>query len=403
MTWSAIYRMMNWYDALRRLSHPGKAYLASRVQGHPRAVEFLDDAIGHQLEEYEDLRGRWTAPRTEEAVERETEELIAPALPKVDGRLREDLLLKELWTNVLDELSHRMLFRATVLVRPWDWDLMLQLGELGETEAETSRRASWLRNTSLIGEEEVMRVMEEGEEWQKRYLLHPMTAAFIRSQFEAQSADAMDQETCLRVGIFLEERREISKDLADWLDAGHYLFECGEFDRSSDLLGYASQWLQVRGKVLHGLSLLERFDDEAVLKQMSEERPGQLLGTTANGWFQLGQVEKAIKYNESALEIQREIGDGRGEGSTLGNLGVAYDSLGQVEKAIEYHEQALEISREIGDRRGEGSDLGNLGNAYRNLGKVEKARGLYEQCLAIAREIKDPRMEQTVLKLLKDL
>ncbi len=53
----------------------------------------------------------------------------------------------------------------------------------------------------------------------------------------------------------------------------------------------------------------------------------------------------------------------KGEGISLGNLGLTYHNLGQVDKAIEYQEQALIISREIGDRRDEGSDLGNLGLA----------------------------------------
>ena len=83
----------------------------------------------------------------------------------------------------------------------------------------------------------------------------------------------------------------------------------------------------------------------------------------------LGELRKAIEYYEQALKIAREIGDRRGEGTSLGNLGNAYTDLGQPVKAIEYYEQALKISREIGDRRGEGASLGNLGNAYYNLGE----------------------------------
>ena len=64
-----------------------------------------------------------------------------------------------------------------------------------------------------------------------------------------------------------------------------------------------------------------------------------------------------------------------------------------MEKAIEYYEQALEISREIGHRRGEGSDLGNLGLAYRDLGQVEKAVDYLKQSLAIFEEIKSPNTE----------
>ena len=67
--------------------------------------------------------------------------------------------------------------------------------------------------------------------------------------------------------------------------------------------------------------------------------------------------------------------------------------MANVETAIQYHKSALEISREIGDRCGEGSDLGNLGIAYLRLGKVEKAIDAFEQGLSIAREIGDRRLE----------
>jgi tetratricopeptide (TPR) repeat protein len=66
--------------------------------------------------------------------------------------------------------------------------------------------------------------------------------------------------------------------------------------------------------------------------------------------------------------------------------------LGEVEKAIGHYEQALVIAREIGDRRGEGSSLANLGVAYASLGETGKAIALLEQALAIGRAIKDPQI-----------
>jgi tetratricopeptide (TPR) repeat protein len=103
-------------------------------------------------------------------------------------------------------------------------------------------------------------------------------------------------------------------------------------------------------------------------------------------------VEEAIAFYTQALEIAREIGDRRGEGTHLSNLGLAYYSLGQVEEAIKYHTQALEIAREIGDRRMEGSVLGSLGMA-RDLGQVEEIIASYTQALEIARQIGDRRRE----------
>ena len=72
---------------------------------------------------------------------------------------------------------------------------------------------------------------------------------------------------------------------------------------------------------------------------------------------------------EQALEIVREIGDRRGEGTALGNLGIAYSALSEPRHAIELYEQQLVIVREIGDRGGEGVALGNLG-MLRRPGRV---------------------------------
>lgn len=85
------------------------------------------------------------------------------------------------------------------------------------------------------------------------------------------------------------------------------------------------------------------------------------------------------------------------EGVNLGNLGRAYQDLGQVERAIKYYEEALEISREIKDRMGEGADLGNLGIAYQALGQVERARKAFKETIACCQALLEetPNLYQT--------
>jgi tetratricopeptide (TPR) repeat protein len=85
----------------------------------------------------------------------------------------------------------------------------------------------------------------------------------------------------------------------------------------------------------------------------------------------LGEYQRAIDFQQQSLEIQREIGNRRGEAVSLGNLGSTYQLLGEHQRAINFHKQSLEIKREIGNRRGEADSLFNQALA---LAKYEPRR-----------------------------
>src|SRR5262249_40754725 len=151
-----------------------------------------------------------------------------------------------------------------------------------------------------------------------------------------------------RVGEFLAAAAKDSPWIETVLEAGHHLFQAGQYDRACELLGSASEWLRNRGHVRQGLQILLPFLDDAVQRSMARKLLGRFLGTIGLAYYFLAQVKTAIGFYEQRLAIAREIGDRRGEGATLGNLGLAHADLGQVEKAIGYYEQALAIAREIG-------------------------------------------------------
>ena len=394
----ALYRLLSWFPALRRLAGETRARLAGRLEGHPRAVEYANDLIHDRLAKHERRHGRWQLSEPAQAadIEREWTTLVEPALPKVRERLADNLLLAEIWEQVLEERSRRMLYRMTLLRRPWEWGLMRVLGEPAEDAEAAEATADRLARTSLLEQVEVLRNVVGGERRLVReYTVHPATAEFVVGRHGDDAALRLAAH--LRIGEWLEAEAARSPYIETDLEAGHHLFAAGEYDRSCELLGGASDWLQNHGRVREGLRVLEPFLTEPVRRAMAPERVGRLLGTVGNAYAALGQVEKAIGYHEQALVILREIGDRRGEGAALGNLGLAYADLGQVEKAIGYYEQQLVIVREIGDRRGEGNALGNLGIAYAALGQVEKAIGYYEQCLTLHREIGDRRGEGNAL------
>jgi tetratricopeptide (TPR) repeat protein len=286
-----------------------------------------------------------------------------------------------------------MLYRTTLLRRPWEPDLIPHLGEPDEDATAAQATAKRLSRTSLLEQ------VEYGKG--RRYTLHPATVQFVMRRFGEM--EALRRETHRRVGEHLEAQAKTSRYIETDIEAGHHLFEAGEYDRAYELLGSASDWLRNHGRVRESLNLVEPFLKPSLLRDMDRGRTGRLLGTVGLAYAALGQVEQAIGYYEQALAIVREIGDRHGEGAVLGNLGAAYYRLGQVEQAIGYYEQRLVIARETGDRRGEGNALGSLGLAYAALGQVEQAIGLLEQTLRIGQENKDVQILRVATAQLQQL
>ncbi len=328
----AVYRLMGWHAALRRLSSPTRARLVARLAGHPRAVEFADDLTGDALAQYESHHGDWQlSPQPDQAeLDREWQQLVEPWLPQVQEKLRADLLLDAIWDRVLDDRARRMLFRMTLLRRPWEWDLMQHLGDPDETGEKAEATAERLRQTSLLEQVELFVQVEKGRfGTARRYTLHPATAQFITQQFGDD--ELLRERTHRRIGEYLEAQAAESRVIETHLEAGYHLFEAGEYDRSYELLGETASWLQTHGRVREGLQALEPFLVETVRAAMDKTRAGRLWGTSANAYFRLGQIEKAIDYHNHALAVFRKIHDRRGEGTVHGDLGNAYATLGQVE------------------------------------------------------------------------
>ena len=120
----------------------------------------------------------------------------------------------------------------------------------------------------------------------------------------------------------------------------------------------------------------DHFKDKPLLSKIDIHC--DILGNLGNNYYSLGEMEKAIRYYEKALEITQEIGDKRNKGRWIGCIGLAYRALGEMRKAIEYHEKALKIAQEIGDRQNEGKSLGNLGAVYYDLSEWKRAIDYYE-------------------------
>jgi len=100
-----------------------------------------------------------------------------------------------------------------------------------------------------------------------------------------------------------------------------------------------------------------------------------------------GDIPTALKYIQQSLEIQQQIGDKKGEGTTLNNLSQIYHIQGYYPTALKYLQQSLEIRQKIGDKAGLCITLFNIANIYFENKELEKAMQTWIEVYQIAQSI----------------
>jgi tetratricopeptide (TPR) repeat protein len=87
----------------------------------------------------------------------------------------------------------------------------------------------------------------------------------------------------------------------------------------------------------------------------------------------------------------------RDEGMIASHLGMLYGRLGEHAQSQTYYEMALAIQREIGDLRGEVTTLINQGEALRTCGEYQKAHANFSQALVLNQQLQAPYLQCVLL------
>ncbi len=176
-----------------------------------------------------------------------------------------------------------------------------------------------------------------------------------------------------------------------------------EFRKAGDTRREAYALTQ-RGEALFNLSQLKAalplyLRAAELQRALPDERVGLAaslvsLATLHTG---VGEVRKAIAFNEEALQILPADGGRALRAMAISGIGNEYARLGQNDKALEYKLRALALRREIGDRLGEGSSNAGLATFYYNLRDLQKAIEAAAEALRIFLELKEETWEARVL------
>ena len=100
--------------------------------------------------------------------------------------------------------------------------------------------------------------------------------------------------------------------------------------------------------------------------------------------WQRNQFAEALPYYEAALKQAEADGDRYGVAVFSANMGLIARELGQFAKSLALLKTAQEVNREIGNVRGQTITLNNLGNYYRLFAEWDMARKHFVDGLALA-------------------
>ncbi len=124
-------------------------------------------------------------------------------------------------------------------------------------------------------------------------------------------------------------------------------------------------------------------------------------------FWRFGHYDKAVQCSYDSLNLNRKIGDLRGEAWALHNIANLNKEIGDLDTAIEYYQQAFEKFQEAGYVVGQGRIMAALGYLYRDQGDLDKALGMQLKSLEMAREhqvaIAEASSLTAVGKIYKDL
>ncbi|MEZ4437327.1 MAG: CHAT domain-containing protein, partial [bacterium] len=119
-----VARMLRWMPTLGRLGHVDAAWLAERVDGHPRTVQWLDALAGLRADA---VAGERIGPDAAYDGRDWRGEVLTPALGEVGAEVDGDLLLPRLY-DALPEATRAHLGACTVLSRAVPWGAVVALG-----------------------------------------------------------------------------------------------------------------------------------------------------------------------------------------------------------------------------------------------------------------------------------
>ncbi len=189
----------------------------------------------------------------------------------------------------------------------------------------------------------------------------------------------------------LEEEHDNLRTALEWFQV------TGDVDRGLRLAAALGQFWYIRGHLTEGrrwLDTLLTLQSDAGQSTTEHQTPS--LTARANALnvsgllaFQQSDFQCAVTRLDTAVTIQRSLGDKQGMALALNTLGRVARQQGDVVRARTLHEEALALWREVGDTWGIARGSLSLGVAAQDQGAYGQALALLSESLALFRQLGD--------------
>ncbi|MET9626812.1 BTAD domain-containing putative transcriptional regulator [Lentzea sp. NPDC006480] len=164
--------------------------------------------------------------------------------------------------------------------------------------------------------------------------------------------------------------------------------------RAEALRGLGSAYLddgnpQAEDRLLEALDLMRQIGDVR-----GEASTMGLLGMIAR---QRGEFDKSMDYFQRGVVLMQRVDAPTGEASAWHNIGINHAQLGQSEEALVHMQRAAALSAEHGDVRATALTLHNIAHVYFDMGLDDECMAWADRSLAAYRESGDERGQALAL------
>ncbi|AEE48603.1 tetratricopeptide repeat protein [Haliscomenobacter hydrossis] len=400
MSYAESYRLSNFSPTLRAIPLAERQDVFKRLDGHPRAYEFLEAILK------KDKTADWSK--------------LAASVGEVEAQVWENLLLAKIYQGLTTE-EQLVLQMAAVCITRTPLGALVAIS--GEDETVLIPLLQSLHEWSLCfwdGEGKVFEVHRLTREWMVREVIAGEDVkkwAFAAGEFFRNNVSS-NEDAELSIAYFeiaeaWEEFAIVSFHLQDHYQLiGFYqkAYELNQavlacnIDQKTNANAYARSGviLLLYGQLDQALELHELC--LAISQQISDRQgEGAALSNISQIYWTKGDYDTALRFWEQSLPILQQIGDRKGEGTILNNLATIAHAKGDYDTALRFLEQSLAICQQISDRKGEGMALSNISQIYSSKGDNDTALRFLEQSLAICQQIGDRKGEGVSLNCISQI